>query len=126
LLDKLIGRMAEDWKNCDVSDVHMMIRIAYMSRRFSTLIIFSHAIAAILHAIGTLLRIKNNNQTDTRELILKMDLPFEIENTSVYIVTLVIQVIHLASVASLSGVINCFFISLVSLCLFFSITSQYY
>jgi len=103
--------MAEDWKQ---RDEYMMIKMAYVSRRFSNLIIVSYATGVIFYATGTLLRYKSDNQTNDRELILKMELPFELENTSVYIVILVIQFIHQTSAASLSGVIDSLLITLVS------------
>jgi len=60
-----------------------------------------------------MLRHKSDNHTD-HELILKMELPFEIENTSVYIAILVTQFLHEISAASLSGAIDSLLITLVS------------
>lgn len=91
-----------------------MTRIAYISRRFSNLIITMYAMSVFLYAIGTLLRYKNSNQTDSRELFLKMELPFEIKSTSMYIVILVTQFVHQTSAASTVGVLNSLLITLVS------------
>jgi len=114
LLEKLIACMIEDWKKRDDSEERMMTRMVYISRRFSNLIIVSNAIGSILHATGTVLRHKNDNQTDARELIVKMELPFKIESTSTYIAVLVIQLVHLTCAASIAGVINSLLINLVS------------
>lgn len=114
LLNEIITRIVEDWKRHDVSEEHTMIRITYLSRRFSNLIITMYVISVFLYASGTLLRYKNSNQTDGRELILKMELPFEIKSTSVYIVVLITQFIHQMSAASTTGVLNSLLIILVS------------
>jgi hypothetical protein len=114
LLDKIIMCMAEDWKKRDISDKYTMTRMAYMSRWFSNVIIISNATSVILYATGTLLRHKSVNQTDARELILKMELPFEMESISVYIVILVIQFIHQTTAASMVAVLNSLLITLVS------------
>ncbi|XP_071568999.1 uncharacterized protein [Temnothorax nylanderi] len=113
LLNVIIERVIEDRKECDVCDEYMMTRMAYISRRFSNFIITLYALSVFLYATGTLLRYKSNNQTDTRELILKMELPFEIKSTSVHIVVLIIQFVHQTSGASLVGVMNSLLITLV-------------
>jgi len=71
--------------------------------------------SVFLYAIGTLMKIKNENQTDVRELIIKMEIPFEIESTSVHIAVLVTQFIHQTSAAGMVGVLNSLLIILVSL-----------
>ncbi|KAL0134013.1 hypothetical protein PUN28_001130 [Cardiocondyla obscurior] len=113
LLDDIVAHVNEDWKKRDVSDEYVMNRMAYVSRWFSNLIISSHAISVLLYAAGTLLRHKSSNQTDARELLLKMELPFKIESTSVYFTILVTQFVHQVSAASILSVINCLLLSLV-------------
>lgn len=114
LLNEIITVMVDDWKEREVSDNYTMTRVAYISRRFSNFIIVSHAVSVFLYATGTLLRHRNDNQTDTRELILKMELPFAIESTSVYVAVLVTQFVHQTSAASMAGVMNSLLIILVS------------
>lgn len=92
-----------------------MTRMAYISHRFSNFIIAVYALSVFLYATGTLMRYKSNNQTDTRELILKMELPFEIKSTSIHIAVLVTQFVHQTSAASMVGVMNSLLITLVSL-----------
>lgn len=106
--------MVDDWKEREVSDNYTMTRMAYISRRFSNFIIVSHAMSVFLYATGTLLKQRNDNQTDTRELILKMELPFAIESTSIYVAVLVTQFVHQTSAASMAGVLNSLLITLVS------------
>lgn len=115
LLNEIIARVVEDWKECDVCDGYTMTRMAYISRRLSNFIIPLYALSVFLYATGTLMKYKNNNQTDTRELILKMELPFEIKSTSVHIAVLVTQFVHQTSAASMVGVMNSLLITLVSL-----------
>jgi len=119
LLDQLIACMTADWKELHTSDELTMIRMAYISRRICNLIIISYAIGATIHATGTLLKYKIDNQTDARVFIAKMELPFEIESTSVYIVILVLQFIHETGGASMAGVVDSVLIILVSQCSFY-------
>ncbi|XP_039309964.1 uncharacterized protein LOC105193486 [Solenopsis invicta] len=113
LLNEMIARVIEDWKQRDVCDKYTMTRMAYISRRFSNFIIGLYALSVFLYATGTLLRYRSSNQTDTRELILKLELPFEIKSTTVYVAVLVTQFIHLTSAASMVGVMNSLLITLV-------------
>ncbi|GAB1863047.1 Odorant receptor [Camponotus japonicus] len=113
LLSEIIAHIVEDWKRRDVSEEYTMTRIAYTSRRFSNLIITMYAMSVFLYTMGTLLRYKHNNQTGARELILKMELPFEIKNTSVYIAVLITQFVHQTTAASTEGVLNSLLITLV-------------
>lgn len=115
LLDEIIACVVEDWKECDVSNDHTMTRMAYIARRYCNLIIISHPLSVCLYATGTLLRHKSENQTDdARELLLKMELPFGIESSSVYIAVLITQFVHQTSAATLVGVLNSLLITLVS------------
>lgn len=116
--------MIEDWKECDVYDENTMTRMAYISRQFSNFIIALYALSVFLYATGGLLRYKSNNQTDTRMLILKMELPFEIKSTSVHIAVLITQFIHQTSAASLTGVMNSLLLTLVSLSGFLKFDSE--
>ncbi|XP_012063187.1 PREDICTED: odorant receptor 13a-like [Atta cephalotes] len=113
LLDDIIAHVIEDWKKRDISDEYMMNRMAYVSRWFSNLIICSHAVSVFFYAMGTLLAHRNSNQTDARELILKMELPFKIETTSVYLTVLITQFVHQVSAASMLAVLNCLLLTLV-------------
>lgn len=116
-MDDLVAHMVEDWKDWkerDVSDEYTMNRIAFISRWFSNLIIGSHAMSVFLYATGTLLRHKSGNETDAQELLLKMELPFQIQSTSVYLTVLVTQFVHQVTAASMVGMLNCFLLTLVS------------
>jgi len=114
--------MVEDWKECDIPDEHTMTRMACISRRYSNLIIASNAISVLLYTTGTLLRYKSNNQTDSRELLLKMELPFGIENSSIYVAVLITQFVHLISASSIMAVVNSLIIILVSMIRFLVIS----
>lgn len=106
--------MVKDWEECDISDRYTMSKMAYISRRFSNVIIFSHTISVFFYATGALLKQNDDNQTDTRELIVKMELPFEVESTPIYVTVLVTQFLHQSSAAAMVGVLNSFLITLVS------------
>ncbi|XP_020289113.1 odorant receptor 22c-like [Pseudomyrmex gracilis] len=113
LLDKMIASMVEDWKTRDVSEIYMMTRIADISRRFSNLIIVCNAMSVFLYATGTFFSHRHNNQTDTRELLVKMEIPITIDNILVYVAILVTQFIQQTSAASVAGVLDCLLITLV-------------
>ncbi|KAL0134014.1 hypothetical protein PUN28_001131 [Cardiocondyla obscurior] len=113
LLNAIIVRLADDWKERETSDGYTMTRTTYISRRISNFMIALYALSVFLYATGTLLKYKSNNQTDTRELILKMELPFKIKSTSVHVVVLIIQYVHQTCTASMVGVINSLLITLV-------------
>lgn len=110
----MIASMVEDWKTRDVSEIYMMTRIADISRRFSNLIITCNAMSVFLYATGTFFSHRHNNQTDTRELLVKMEIPITIDNILVYVAILVTQFIQQTSAASVAGVLDCLLITLVS------------
>ncbi|XP_011694668.1 PREDICTED: uncharacterized protein LOC105454037 [Wasmannia auropunctata] len=113
LLNEIIARMAKDWKECDISDGYTMTRIAYVCRWVCNVIIFSHMMSVFLYAVGTLMKIKNENQTEARELLIKMEIPFAIESTSVHVAVLITQFIHQVTAAAMVGVVNSLLIILV-------------
>ncbi|GAB1863046.1 Odorant receptor [Camponotus japonicus] len=113
LLNEIITHVVEDWKRDDASEENIMTRIAYVSRRISNLIITLYAMTVFCYATSTVLRYKINNQTDARELIFRMELPFEIKSTSVYIIVLVTQFVYQTSAASTAGMLNSLLITLV-------------
>ncbi|KAL6254509.1 hypothetical protein P5V15_014562 [Pogonomyrmex californicus] len=113
LLNEIIASMSKDWKECDISNEYTMTRIAYVSRWVSNVIIFSHMMSVFLYATGTLLKIKSENQTNARELIIKMEIPFEIETTPQHVIVLVTQFIHQTTAAGMVGVLNSLLIILV-------------
>ncbi|XP_011251206.2 odorant receptor 13a-like [Camponotus floridanus] len=113
LLHEIIACVVEDWKRHDVSEKYTMARVAYFCYRLSNLIITIYAMSVFVYASGALIRYKSSNQTDARELLVKMELPFEIKSTSIYIAILITQFIHQMSTASTEGVLNSLLISLV-------------
>lgn len=106
--------MVEDWKTRNISDDSTMTRMSYISRQFSNLIIACNATSVIFYVAGTFWRHRTGNQTDARELLFKVELPFNIDNASVYITILVIQFIHQTSAGSMTSVFSCVLITLVS------------
>lgn len=106
--------MTKDWEECNISDEYTMTRIAYVCRWVSNIVIFSHMMSVFLYAAGTIMKIKSENQTENRELLVKMEIPFEIESTSVHVAVLVTQFIHQTTAAGMVGVVNCLLIILVS------------
>lgn len=54
------------------------------------------------------------DELPTRELILKMELPFETNTSPVYEIVMVTQFIHQVAAAAIVGVLNALIVSLVS------------
>ncbi|XP_072750745.1 uncharacterized protein [Anoplolepis gracilipes] len=113
LLHEILAHMVEDWKKRDVSEEYTMTRMTYISRRFSNLIITMYVMTVFFYATSTVFRYKSSNQTDARELIVKMELPFEINSTSVYIAVLFTQFVQHTSTVSAEGMFNSLLITLV-------------
>lgn len=88
--------MDEDWRKCDKSDQSIMTttRKAYTSRMFCNLLIGSYAVSDIFYAFGVIVA-ETNNLNDTKELIIQMELPFMISDTSTYIPVILIQYVIL-------------------------------
>lgn len=115
--------MDKDW-NESVSidlDISTMIRQADLSRRYSNIMITTNALAVFFYTIGgPMLRsvIYEDDETSTeptiRELPLKMEFPFDINNSPVFELILIAQLLHDLSVACIIAMLNALIITLVS------------
>ncbi|KAF3054422.1 Odorant receptor 070 [Nylanderia fulva] len=106
LLNEIIVRVVMDWEECDISDRNTMSKMAYIVRRFSNVIIFSHTLSVFLYAAGALVKQSGSNQTESRELIVQMELPFEVQSMPIYVAVLITQFLHQSSAAAMVGVLH--------------------
>jgi len=112
--------MDNDWSNEVATDSHlsMMIRHADLSRQLSNMMIMTNASAVFFYTIGgPILRSlidKNNRETATRELPIKMEFPFNVNNSPVFELICVIQLFHDLSVACIIAMLNALLVTLVS------------
>lgn len=116
----ILDTMDKDWRDGITvdSDVSTMIRHANLSRQLSNVMIMTNASAVFFYTIGgPMLRsmiYRNNRETTTRELPLKMEFPFNIDNSPVFELVLVAQLCHDLSVACIIAMLNALLVTLVS------------
>lgn len=108
----MIASMIEDWKKCAISDQSVMNRMAYMSRRFSNILFGTYWMSSIFYAFSAAME-ATGNQNSTRELMIKVELPFEINDTPVFIAVFVVQVFFLIWCDGMLALLDCLLITLV-------------
>lgn len=111
--------MAADWRDYTMSepDLRLMTNTANLAHRASRMIIGLQVVAVFLYSYGVLAA--NAGDPDrwepfARELILKMDFPFNISTNSIYVGVTIVQFVHLMLVACGITVINSLLVTLVS------------
>jgi len=96
-----------------------------VSHRSSNFIIGLYSMSVFLYGIGVLIAHLDESEDEfneqlersgvpTRELFLKMELPFESNASPVYEVVMVTQFFHQLAAATIVGVLNALIVSLVS------------
>src|SRR5436190_16569236 len=91
--------MVLDWRKAADGDVDTMTSKANLSRRFSNVIIGLHSVAAFTYGIGVLVSGTDDRETDAsetpiREFTLKMQLPFECNESPFYELVMCLEFIH--------------------------------
>ncbi|XP_012219956.1 odorant receptor 13a-like isoform X1 [Linepithema humile] len=113
----ILDTMDKDWSDGIQSDVSTMIRHANLSRQCSNIMITTNALAVFFYTIGgPILRSiinKSNQETTTRELPIKMEFPFNVDNSPIFELVLVIQLFHDLSVACIIAMLNALLVTLV-------------
>lgn len=108
--------MDRDWSDGVQSDVSTMIRHADLSRQCSNIMITTNAMAVFFYTIGgpILRSIIDKSDRETRELPIKMEFPFNVDNSPIFEVVLVMQFFHDLSVACIIAMLNALLVTLVS------------
>ncbi|XP_020289111.1 odorant receptor 4-like [Pseudomyrmex gracilis] len=114
----ILNTMARDRSECVTNwAVSSMSRTVYISHRSSNVIIGLYPMSVFLYGTGVLVaspdEVKEVDEPQTRELILKMELPFETNTSPVYEIVMVTQFIHQVAAAALVGVLNALIVSLI-------------
>ncbi|KAL6429669.1 hypothetical protein ACFW04_007532 [Cataglyphis niger] len=118
-LHVILDTMDKDWSDgiAIQSDVSTMIRHADLSRQCSNVMITTNALSVFFYAIGgPILRSvihKNDQETTTRELPIKMKFPFNVDNSPIFELVLVVQFFHDLSVACIIAMLNALLVTLV-------------
>jgi len=112
--------MDRDGRECDINDSYasMMINVADVSRRCSSVMISINALAAfflsigehLFHSLNDVNRVDNNS----RELPIKMEFPFDVSESPIFECFLIGQFLYELLLASIVGMVNALLVSLVS------------
>lgn len=119
-LHVILDTMDKDWNDGIAihSDVSTMIRHANLSRQCSNVMITTNALSVFFYTIGgPILRSvihKNDQEIITRELPIKMEFPFNVDNSPIFELVLVVQLFHDLSVACIIAMLNALLVTLVS------------
>lgn len=112
----ILDTMDKDWSDGIAinSDVSTMIRYANWSRQCSNIMITTNALAVFFYVIGGLIRsIIQKNDGSTRELPIKMEFPFKVDNSPIFELILILQFFHDLSVACIIAMLNALLVTLV-------------
>ncbi|KAL0111039.1 hypothetical protein PUN28_012798 [Cardiocondyla obscurior] len=104
----ILTMMSNDWH--EYSTMYTMINKAVLAHRCSKLIIGFYSTAVLLYSIASVNfgTIDNN----CRELLIKMELPFEFCESPIYEVVILVQFLRLTAVATAMGMLNALMVTL--------------
>lgn len=111
--------MAADWREAAISEMHTMRNKANLSRHISNVIIGLHSAAAFSYGIGVLVSHSDDYdidgvETPAREFTLKLQLPFESDESPRYELVMCLEFVHQLASSAMTGVLNSLIITLVS------------
>ncbi|XP_070150830.1 uncharacterized protein [Polyergus mexicanus] len=115
----ILDTIDKDWSDGIAihSDVSTMIRHADLSRQCSNVMITTNALSVFFYTIGgPILRSvihKNDRETTARELPIKMEFPFNVDNSPIFELILVVQLFHDLSLACIIAMLNALLVTLV-------------
>ncbi|KAG5326898.1 OR13A protein, partial [Acromyrmex heyeri] len=111
----ILNTMDKDWSDAIHSDVSTMIRYANWSRQCSNLMITTNALAVFFYVIGGLIfrSMIQKNDSSIRELPIKMEFPFKVDNFPIFELILILQFFHDLSVACIIAMLNALLVTLV-------------
>ncbi|XP_076279847.1 odorant receptor 10-like isoform X3 [Lasioglossum baleicum] len=103
VLRDILSTMDEDCEKYAAIDTNNLIsKTSVLSSRLTSAIVSSSMLSAVTYTAGTLAYQQGSNST-TRELLFKMDLPFDTNESPVYELVVTAQFLHLASSAFTFG-----------------------
>ncbi|XP_014473880.1 PREDICTED: odorant receptor 4-like [Dinoponera quadriceps] len=105
----ILTTMSKDWR--EYSSMYAMIDKAVLSHRCSKLVIGIYATAVLLYSTASI-DFRKNVDSDCRELLIKMELPFVFCESPVYEIIMFMQFIHLLAVALTISVIDALIVTL--------------
>ena len=103
--------MSNDWS--EYSNMYAMIDKAVLAHRCSKVTIGVYSTAVLLYSTASI-NFRKQTNGNCRELLIKMELPFEFCNSPIYEIVECVQFVHLMAVASVIGMLDAFIVTLVS------------
>lgn len=114
---KILTMMAEDWDNCVSSDVDMRETTckAKLANRITNAMFTLHTLTIVAYSIGVFTADVDVTDRQTElPLLLKVNLPIEIDTEHTYRLLLTAQFIHLIMSGCGTGLLNALLLTLVS------------
>ncbi|XP_019882118.2 odorant receptor 4-like [Camponotus floridanus] len=113
----MLMMMAIDSEKCSSREFSMsvMTRNAKLSRRFANLTLGLYSMAVILHSSHIIVKHTGDDKisnTSTRALVMDMNLPFDLNQTYVYVLIIIIQFAHVLLCSCANGLLNALLINL--------------
>ncbi|XP_018348722.1 PREDICTED: uncharacterized protein LOC108752420 [Trachymyrmex septentrionalis] len=105
----ILTAMSNDWS--EYSNIYAMIDKAILAHRCSKVTIGVYSTAVLLYSTASINFRKQTNGS-CRELLIKMELPFEFCNSPIYEIVECVQFVHLMAVASAIGMLDALMVTL--------------
>ncbi|KAG7207070.1 hypothetical protein KM043_000952 [Ampulex compressa] len=119
VLHDILARMAKDWRNNSAidSNVRIMRSVAYRSHRSSRIIVWLFSMSVVLYGIGIVLSngkgAENGKAPSPKELPLKLELPFNAEESPIYQMVVVVVFLHQLGAATMFGTLSALLLTLI-------------
>ncbi|XP_025262862.1 odorant receptor 4-like [Camponotus floridanus] len=113
---KILTMMAIDWKKSLNTEFSMFVTSnAKLSRRFANVTVALYSMAVIFHSSNIVKHTDENKvfNTSMRPLVMNMNLPFDLNQTYVYVLIIIIQFVHLLLCSCATGLLNALLINLI-------------
>jgi len=111
IFNDILTAMSNDWS--EYSSMYAMIDKAILAHRCSKLTVGVYLTAVLLYSTASI-NFRKYTDEDCRELLIKMELPFEFCESPIYEIVACVQFVQLMAIASAIGMLDALIITLVS------------
>ncbi|XP_011694617.1 PREDICTED: odorant receptor 13a-like [Wasmannia auropunctata] len=105
----ILTAMSNDWH--EYPNMYAMIDKAVLAHRCSKLTIGVYSTAVMLYSTASI-NFRKQTDDDCREMLIKMELPFEFCESPIYEIVTCVQFVHLMAVASAIGMLDALMVTL--------------
>ncbi|XP_036141371.1 uncharacterized protein LOC105831969 [Monomorium pharaonis] len=109
IFNNILTAMSNDWH--EYSGMYTMIDKAVLAHRCSKLTIGVYSTAVMLYSTASI-NFRKQSNNNCRELLIKMELPFEFCESPIYEIVAGVQFVHLMAVASAIGMLDALMVTL--------------